>query len=189
MAPAPYLTTDEYLRTPETSLPTEVVYGALRVADAPAVRHQQAVCAFLLTLAPYVRQRRLGHVLLSPLDVIFDWERALILQPDLVYVSHERWKVRREKLVGAPDMVLEVLSPNPRLGDLHERLNWFAQYGVREIWLLHQVSERFEILETTGGRIATRRVYDYGTRVRSALFPDLSMSVSEVLIAGDGPLP
>jgi len=185
MAPAPYLTTDEYLRTPETSLPTEVVYGVLRVADAPAVRHQQAVCAFLLALAPHVRERRLGHVLLSPLDVILDWERALTLQPDLVYVSHERWKIQKEKIVGAPDMVLEVLSPNPRVGDLNARLNWFAQYGVREIWLLHQISERFEILHASGGRIAARRVYDYLTPVRSTVFPDLSMSVADILNAGD----
>ncbi len=185
MAPAPHLTTDEYLRTPETSRPTEVVFGALRVADAPAVRHQQAVCAFLLALAPHVRAQRLGHVLLSPLDVILDWERALILQPDLVYVSHERWNIQKGKIVGAPDMVLEVLSPNPRLGDLNERLNWFAQYGVREIWLLHQAGERFEILEAGGGRIAARRVYDYATLLKSAVFPDLSLSIADILSGGD----
>jgi len=43
MAPAPALTVDEYFRTPETLLPAELVYGALRVAESPSVRHQQAV--------------------------------------------------------------------------------------------------------------------------------------------------
>ena len=181
MSPAPALTTDEYLRTPETLQPTEVIYGALRVADAPAVRHQQALCAFLLALAPHVRDRRLGHVLLSPLDVIFDWDRALILQPDLVFVSHERWQVRREKIVGAPDMVLEVLSPHPRIGQLQERIEWFAQYGVREIWLLHQLDERFEILRVEDGRVATRGSFDYATAIGSGVLPDFRMRVEDIL--------
>lgn len=181
MAPAPLLTTDDYLRTPETLQPTELIYGALRVSDAPAVRHQQALCAFLLALAPHVRERGLGRVLLSPLDVIFDWDQALILQPDLVFVSHGRWQVRREKLVGAPDMVLEVLSPHPRIGKLQERIDWFAQYGVREIWLLHQLEERFEILTVLNRRVTAQHQYDYLTPLRSDVLPDFRMSVDEIL--------
>ena len=181
MAPAPLLTTDEYLRTPETLHPTELIYGALRVADAPAVRHQQALCAFLLSLAPHVRQRGLGKVLLSPLDVILDWDRALILQPDLVFVSTERWQVRRERLVGAPDIVLEVLSPHPRIGALQERIDWFAHYGVREIWLLHQLEERFEILTVHDRRVAAQHDYDYLTPLRSDVLPDFRMSVDDIL--------
>lgn len=181
MAPAPLLTTDEYLKTPETLNPSELIFGALRVAEAPTVRHQQAVCAFLLALAPHVRERRLGRVLLSPLDVILDWDKALIVQPDLVFISHERWQVRRQKIVGAPDLVLEVLSPHPRIGTLEERVNWFAAYGVREIWLLNQQTERFELLRTANGRILTREVVDYLAPIRSDVLPDFSLTVHEIL--------
>lgn len=181
MAPAPLLTTDEYLRTEETLQPTELIYGALRVADAPTVRHQQALCAFLLALAPHVRERRLGSVLLSPLDVIFDWDRALILQPDLVFISHARWQVRRETIIGAPDMVLEVLSPHPRIGKLQERIAWFAEYGVREIWLLHQLSEQFQILSVENGRVATQESFDYLTPIRSDVLPSFTMTVEDIL--------
>lgn len=181
MAPAPLLTTDEYLRTPETLQPTEVIYGALRVADAPAVRHQQAVGAFHLALAPHVREGRLGRVLLSPLDVIFDWDRALILQPDLVFISHARWQIRREKVVGAPDMVLEVLSPHPRIGKLQERIGWFAEYGVREIWLLHQLREQFEILHVQNGRVDRKESFDYLTPIRSGVLPQFTATVDDIL--------
>jgi Uma2 family endonuclease len=185
MAAAPFLSTDEYLATPETTQPAEVIYGTLRVADAPGVRHQQALCAFLLALAPHVRERRLGHVLLSPLDVIVDWKRALILQPDLVFISHARWKIQKQKIVGAPDMVLEVLSPDPRIGDLHERVNWFVQYGVREVWLLHQLNERFEILEARDGRVVQRQIFDYFTPLRSKVLPELTHTVGGILEAAD----
>lgn len=181
MAPAPLLTTDEYLRTPETVQPAELVYGALRVAEAPTVWHQQAVCAFLLALAPHVRERRLGRVLLSPLDVILDWDRALILQPDLVFISHERWQTRRQKIVGAPDLVLEVLSPHPRIGKLQERIDWFAQYGVREIWLLHQTGERLEILRVANGRVAASEAFDYLRPIASTVLPEFTLTVHDIL--------
>lgn len=181
MAPAPLLTTDEYLRTPETLQPTELIYGALRVADAPAVRHQQAVGAFYLALAPHVRERRLGRVLLSPLDIILDWDRALILQPDLVCISHARWQVRRQKIVGAPDLVLEVLSPQPRIGKLQERIKWFAEYGVREIWLLHELSDHFEVLRAAGGRVVSTEGFDYLTPIGSDVLPEFRLTVQEIL--------
>ena len=182
MAPAPNLTTDEYLRTPETLQPTEVIFGALRVADAPTVRHQQAVGAFHLALALHVRERRLGTVLLSPLDVILDYDEALILQPDLVFVSKGRRQIlTNEKVIGAPDLVLEVLSPHPRIGKLRERIDWFAKYGVREIWLLHQMTQRLEILGVDAGGVATQRSFDYLTRLHSNVLPAFNMTVNDIL--------
>jgi Uma2 family endonuclease len=181
MAPAPLLTTDDYLRTPETLQPTELIYGALRVAEAPAVRHQQAVGAFHLALAPHVRDRGLGSILLSPIDVIFDYNRALILQPDLVFISKARWRIVDERVIGAPDMVLEVLSPHPRIGKLQERIDWFAEYGVREIWLLRQLEETFEILTVERRRVNGRRTFDYLTPIASDVLPDFRMTLEEIL--------
>ena len=181
MAPAPLLTTDEYLRTPETLIPTELVYGALRAAESPSVNHQQAVGAFCLTLVPHVRARQLGRVLLSPLDIIFDWDRGLILQPDLVFISHQRWRTHQDRIVCAPDIALEVLSPHPRIGQLEERVGWFAEYGVREIWLLHQTTERFEILRTAERRVTTRESFDYDQPIRSDVLQAFRMTVRDIL--------
>lgn len=181
MAPAPLLTTDDYLRTPETLQPTELIYGALRVAEAPTVRHQQAVGAFHLALAPHVRERGLGSVLLSPIDVILDYGQALVLQPDLVFISNTRWRIVNERVVGAPDMVLEVLSPHPRIGKLQERIDWFARYGVREIWLLHQLRQRLEILSVEQECVAWRESFDYLTPIRSGVLPEFTVCVNDIL--------
>jgi Uma2 family endonuclease len=43
-----------------------------------------------------------------------------------------------DRVWGPPDLVLEVLSPRPRIGTLQERIDWFSRYGVRECWLVHQ---------------------------------------------------
>lgn len=181
MAPAPALTTDQYFRTPESLLPTELIFGALRVAESPTVWHQQAVAAFHLALAPHVRSRRLGYVFLAPLDVVFDADRHLVMQPDLLFVRSGREGIIERKVTGAPDMVLEVLSPNPRIGTLEERVGLFARYGVQEIWLLHQASERFEILSVRDGLVTDRQRFDYDTQLTSRLLPTFTSRVADIL--------
>ena len=181
MSPAPVLTADQYFRTPETLRPTELAYGALRVAEAPTVQHQQAVGAFYVALFEHVRRERLGRVLVAPVDVVLDHDRALIVQPDLLFVSREREHILRQRVVGAPDMVLEVLSPDPRVGALPDRLEWFAEYGVREIWLLHQPSEQFEIVRAAEGRAIRAEPADYDRPIRSSVLPRFNRTVRSIV--------
>lgn len=53
------------------------------------------------------------------------------------FISNQRRDIITDRFWGAPDMVLEVMSPNPRIGDVQERVEWFCEYGVRECWLVH----------------------------------------------------
>jgi Uma2 family endonuclease len=177
------MTTDEYFRTPETLRPTELAYGVLRVSEAPSVQHQQAVGAFFLALWQHVKARDLGHVLLSPVDVVLDHPRALVVQPDLLFVSRAREFMLKKRVQGAPDLVLEVLSPNPRVGQLRERLDWFAKYGVREIWLLHQTTERFEVVRVEQEQPVRAVPHDYQQPIRSHVLPEFNVTVNQILEA------
>jgi Uma2 family endonuclease len=98
-----------------------------------------------------------------------------------VFISHARWRIRREKVIGAPDMVLEVLSPHPRIGKLQERIDWFAEYGVREIWLLHQLEEQFQILGAQDGRVVRQESFDYLTPIKSNVLPEFTVTVEDIL--------
>src|SRR5260370_31154531 len=90
LAPAPGLmTVDEYFSyTPYSLKPMELIYGALRVADSPMPRHQSAVLQLLLALARHGRPRDLGPMWVAPLDVVLPDRRALIVQPDLFFISN-----------------------------------------------------------------------------------------------------
>ena len=175
------MTTEEYLNTPEVVLPQELIYGVLRVADAPLPRHQAAVRDFCLALGTHVYERRLGEIWLSPIDVILDAARSLVVQPDLLFISNERSGILTDRIRGAPDMVLEVLSPHPRIGRLEERVRWFAQYGVRECWLLHQLARRFEILSFSDGKTSSCVSFDYKATIRSEVLPEFRQSIDSIL--------
>ena len=165
------MTTAEYLQTPETVLPRELAYGELRVADAPAVPHQRLVGRLYLALAPLVRERGLGEVLLAPTDVVLDYDAALVVQPDLTFVSNERANRVTTRVEGAPDLVIEVLSPHPRIGRLEERVGWFARAGVRECWLVSLPERRVAVLTIDSGVVRERRMYAAGETIVSQVFP------------------
>src|SRR5258708_24121320 len=135
------MTTADYLDTPETVLPRELAFGVLRVADSPVVRHQRVVRDLTIALTEHARAHRLGEVLPAPMDVIPDREANLVVQPDIVFVSAARGEIVDDRIHGAPDLVVEVLSPHPRIGRLHEKVEWFARYGVKECWLVDLARE------------------------------------------------
>jgi Uma2 family endonuclease len=165
------MTLQEYFGTPETTLPQELIYGAMRVAESPTATHQELVGRLFLTLHPHVRAQGLGSVWLAPLDVVLDATRALVVQPDLVVVRHDGRARVFEKIYGPPDLAIEVLSPRPRIGDVSERLAWFRDYGVRECWLVHQLERRIEVLQFDEGRTASRRAFERHEPLVSAVLP------------------
>ena len=175
------MTTSEYLNTPETVNPQELIYGVVRAADAPAPSHQAAVGDLFLALATYVRGQQDGDVWLSPVDVILDEGRALVVQPDLLFISSERSGIVGDRIRGAPDLVVEVLSPNPRIGHLDERIAWFAQYGVRECWLLHQFPRQLEVLVFASGRVSKRWLLDEKDLIRSTVLPGFQRTLGSIL--------
>jgi Uma2 family endonuclease len=152
----------------------------LRVAESPLPRHQAVVFDLGLALAEHVRERRLGEVWLAPLDVILDAERSLIIQPDLFFVSNERGHIMRDRVRGAPDLVVEVLSPNPRIGKLGERIEWFARYGVSECWLVYQYESRVEVLSFDGNVIA-RAQFESKRPIRSRVLPEFDRTLASML--------
>jgi len=182
MAPAPPLMmVDDYLRTPETVLPAELAFGILHVADAPTPRHQSAVADLFRAMDRYVIERDVGQMWLSPLDVVLDAERALVVQPDLMFISKGREVIVQDRVRGAPDLVVEVLSPNPRIGRTDEHIRWFAEYGVRECWLVHTDRRDVTVISFDAEARSQRLVYTTNAPMRSRVLPEWTMSMGDVL--------
>lgn len=171
------MTVDEYIATPETVVPQELIYGEMRVAESPSPAHQRTVGVLYRALHEHVSEGRLGEVWLAPLDVILDRERALVVQPDLFFISEASASIVGERIEGAPDLVIEVLSPRPRIGEVAERVGWFATYGVRECWLVKQTEREVEVLELSGGLVASRAVFRGDEAVRSSVLPALRLTL------------
>lgn len=170
------LSTAEYLQTAESLRVQELFYGELRVAESPLFRHQNLLLELAVLMRVFVHQYKLGTVCIAPQDVILDPARALVLQPDLMFISNARQEIISDHIWGAPDLVVEVMSPHPRIGKLEERIRCFTQYGVKECWLVHQLSREIEVLRLTKHDDTARSVYRGVQRVESNVLPDFGVS-------------
>lgn len=178
--PAPRMRTNDYFRTPEALIPQELVYGFVREAAAPTARHQRTVGALFIRLTQHLQETGAGEAWLSPLDVVLDVEQDLVVQPDLSVVLTERADIVTDRIWGPPDLVVEVLSPRPRIGSLEERLDWFGRYGVRECWLVSLEGSQIEVIAFRSGALVSTIVRRMEA-VRSSVLPELYLTPADVM--------
>jgi len=174
------MTTKEYLGTYETNRPRELSYGILREPPAPFYSHQQVVFRVARVLADHVERAGLGEVAVAPVDVILDADRSLIVQPDVLFVSNERKALIRDQVWGAPDLVVEVLSPGTAAHDRTEKLGWYRQYGVRECWIVDPAASRITVFDFTGAA-PTFQMYEPPGTVRSPVLTDFTAPAASLL--------
>ncbi|HEY3043639.1 MAG TPA: Uma2 family endonuclease [Vicinamibacterales bacterium] len=169
----PPIRTVDYLSTAETTRPRELVYGMVREPPAPFFSHQQLVLVVARLLQDHVDAHGLGRVAIAPLDVILDAEAALIVQPDVMFVSTERLSLIRDQIWGAPDLVVEVLSAGNEAYDRGQKLGWYRQYGVRECWLVDLRTQAVAIVDFTRNLPETRVAKGLDA-IRSSVLPGLT---------------
>ena len=173
------MTTAEYLQLPETVVPQELAFGTLRVADSPTASHQRVVRDVALEIAAYLREHFLGELLFAPMDVILDADAALVVQPDLLVISTGRAHLVRDRVYGAPDLVVEVLSPYPRIGSLTERLEWFARYGVTECWVARLHGRELSVLTLDDG-VYREKTFRSAERLESRVLPGIGVTPLQI---------
>jgi len=152
---SPQLTYQDLLRLPEDLLRHELIDGEHHVSPAPALKHQRIVVNLTRILSTFVRAHRLGEILVAPVDVLFS-ERDVV-EPDVLYVSRAHSDRLRERYVaGAPDLVIEVLSPSSRGMDRIKKRCLFEAHGVPEYWIVDPAAETVEVYRpaSSGGRLA-----------------------------------
>lgn len=168
------MTLERYLSTPETNRRRELMWGVVREPAAPTWDHQFVLGRLFQRIDSHVRRLRLGKVGLAPIDVILDAERKLVVQPDLFFVAAARCKIISDRVWGAPDLVVEVVSKGSLRYDQMMKRDWYRQYGVRELWLSDPREQTVSILDLSGDTVATA---DFtGTQVlRSRVLPRLRL--------------
>ena len=170
------MTADEYLYgTDETNRPHELAHSVVREPAAPFFSHQVLVLRIATLWRDYVEPRRLGRVAAAPVDVVLDRERALIVQPDVLFVSTPRLSIVRNQVWGPPDLVAEVLSERTKRRDRNEKLDWYRRYGVRECWLVDPFAETVAVFDFAGPSPVIREAHGT-TAIMSTVLPDLEAS-------------
>ena len=175
------LTYDDYFALPNDGKRYEILEGELTVTPAPSTKHQTASGNLFVLLSQYIKERDLGKLFHAPIDLILS--STSVLQPDLLFVSKARQSIITERAIeGAPDLVVEILSPTTSRTDRVTKAQIYARHSVPVYWIVDPEREAIEIylLEADGYRLAATLLGK--TPMAAPPFTELEIAARDVFL-------
>ena len=164
-------------RLPDELKRYELWKGELIMAPAPSMRHQTIVQRLLWALAAYDPDLKQGEYYTAPADVVLadDWT----VQPDIFFVTRKRTHiVKARKVLGPPDLCIEILSPSTTTHDATRKLEAYAKGGVKEYWLIDPFTFKATIYVLSGRSYQLHGEFIEGDTLTSVVLPDFSHAIS-----------
>ena len=172
------LTYADYLKTADDER-YELLSGALIRFPSSREIHQYILGRLFLRLGAFIYGRNLGKVYCSPFDVVLS--DTDVVQPDLLFVSSGRESIiTPENIQGAPDLVVEILSPATAARDRTLKLDLYARHGVQEYWIVDPDARAITVLRRGESRFEVVGIYGEEETLRSATLADLSITLQEI---------
>ena len=171
------MTYEDLQQTPDDGNRYEIIDGEPIVSPAPLRSHEKLTVRLLLLSHAYLVRMQLGDELFTaPVDVRLS--EYTVVQPDLVYVSPARRAILADPVLidGAPDLVVEILSPSNRDYDEQTKYRLYERAGVPEYWLVDPERATVTILTLQDGDYVATAAMD-ATHVPSVVLPGLVVEV------------
>ena len=171
------LTYDDFLLLPDDGQRHELIDGEHYVTPSPVPRHQVVAGNLYYLIRHHLETHPAGHVYFAPLDVVFS--NYDVVEPDLLFVSNARGNVVTQQHVrGAPDLVIEILSPGTRRRDETLKRDLYQRFDVSEYWVVDPVADIVHVYRGLAAREKLSAAAD--DHLTSPLLPGLSLALVDV---------
>ena len=159
----------------------EIIYGEAYAMAAPNERHQAILTELLTQLHNYLRGKPC-KVYPAPFDVRLFYEEDedddTVVQPDIVVVC-DKGKIGEEGCRGAPDLVVEILSPSNTAIEMERKRRLYMEAGVREYWVVDPVNKGMAVYLFSNGAVSVNTYKSTGA-VPVAVLPGLEILLEQV---------
>jgi len=133
-------------------------------------------------LEGFLENSDIGIAFVAPIDVILPDKIGDPVQPDIVVIRRESLHIIDElNIQGAPDLVVEVLSPSNPAHDRKLKYDLYAEAGVQEYWIIDPHNRSVEIHVLQEGNYETLGKWGEGETARSVVLKDFSVPVDEII--------
>lgn len=174
-------TYEDWLRLPDDGFRYEVLDGELYMTPPPTIKHQRIVTELARHLGNFSTERQLGEVLVAPCGVLLPGQPVPV-QPDVLFVATERLHLLgQEYAEGAPDLVVEVLSPGNWLYDRREKFLAYQEAGVAEYWIVDPRGGSIEVFVLEEGAYTLMGKFSGAETASSRVLAGFEVVVGEVL--------
>jgi Uma2 family endonuclease len=178
VAPRPF-TVSDYFDTPEGGPRYQLIDGELIPMATPEIFHQDILRNLAFILLTYLRLHPIGKLLFAPVAVMLTEINAF--EPDLIFISNERKSIITKRGIdGAPDFIVEILSPSTARYDKGIKRSIYARTGVVELWLIDPVLRQVRVYYLREDPENPIAVYSVSDSFESPLFPGLRFNCAEI---------
>ena len=179
--PSVKFTYEDFVHFPDDGKRHELIDGEHYVTPSPNTKHQRIAWNLTVELGSYLKHHPTGEAFAAPFDVVFS--DLDVVEPDLFYISHERSGVVTDTHVrGAPDLVVEILSPGTRKTDEVKKRKLYERSGVREYWIVDPELDTIKLYRQVAGAFAraAELSVENGDALTTPLLPDWSVALAHV---------
>ena len=177
-------TYDDYARLPDDGKRYEVIRGELYMSAAPRPLHQRVITRLSFFVEGFLDETGLGTAYVAPIDVILPKKLGDPVQPDFVFISRESLHLVDElNIQGAPQLVVEVLSPSNPAHDRSLKFELYEEAGVLEYWIIDPHERSVEIHVLRDGAYELAGKWGEDEVARSELLMGFAVSVNEIIPA------
>lgn len=177
--PSIRLTYEDFCEFPEDGKRYEIIDGELFMSPAPVIAHQRISRILVLAIGNYLDAYPLGELFDAPVDVVFS--ETDIVEPDIVVVLKERAHIITQKNIeGAPDFIIEILSPFNRRMDLKRKRVLYEKFGVKEYWIVDTEMETVQKLLLQNGQLVDAGIFETEQKISSAVISGFEMEVKKI---------
>ena len=162
----------------------ELIKGKVfKMSPAPNTAHQRIVGALYFQLAQYVKGKSC-EVFVAPFDVRLsprkkDTEITTVVQPDICVVCDSD-KIDEKGCLGAPDLIVEILSPGNNKKELKHKYEVYEESGVKEYWIIHPQEQTLMVYTLVADQYQPGKLLTNGDQVNSPLFPGFTLDLNEI---------
>ncbi len=171
-------TEDDYYNIPE-DVRADLVDGQIYYQAAPGRFHQEILNFLCTEINVYIRSKNgFCKVYPAPFAVKLFGDKKTIVEPDISVIC-DRSKLTDRGCTGAPDWIIEIISPGNPEHDYIRKLNLYKDAGVREYWIVDPRSEKVLVYHLEQDQFAFE-VYSFQDKVRAGIYDDLCIDFTEI---------
>ncbi len=173
-----YYTVDDIYNLPDGQR-AELIDGELYMMATPGTKHQRLVKQFTYLIEDYIRHNK-GEceVFPAPFAVFLNEDDKIYLEPDISVIC-DKDKLTDEGCKGAPDWIVEVVSPSSRPMDYNKKLFKYRNAGVREYWIVDYERNLITVYDFEHDEMTD---YTFKDKVKAGIYEDLEIDFSGISI-------
>ena len=178
MVTAVRLTYEDYAKTPDDER-YQLIDGELIMSESPIIAHQDNQMKLGNRMTNFVERNDAGVVYSPNTDVVLS--DTDVVQPDLLFISKERRHIIGEaNIQGAPDLVVEILSPSTTRRDWGVKRELYAKHGVREYWIADPANKMVWVMLLKDGVLEIQQTCHPGDTIASSVLAGFTVKVDDI---------